>query len=83
LSGREWDRVEKTYAVLMYLCEAAAVACILAYVFTWDIRVAVCGMVFTVVSCTLHVMLLVYNRTRTIIELLRGASVRDKRPDNA
>jgi len=66
--GGKWDRVEKVYAAMMYLTEALAVLSIVGFIAYRDAYIGIVAVMLTVLTATLHLMLLTYHRTRLILE---------------
>ena len=77
---KKWDRTEKIYAALMYLCEALAVLTAACFMATRDIFIGIGAIVFITLTATWHMMLLVYHRTRLILETL--TALKEKRDES-
>jgi len=66
-----WDRTEKIYAAIMYSTEALAVISIIAFAFYREFAYGLIAVVATVTTAACHLMLLVYHRTKVILESFR------------
>jgi hypothetical protein len=69
-SAPKWDKMEKIYAVLMYVTEALAILSIVFFMVYRDVYTGIMATIFTILTTGLHIMLLVYHRTRLILELI-------------
>jgi len=66
----KWDKMEKIYGLLMYSTEGLAVLTIFLYLLKNDVRLGIMAIIFTVLTATCHILLLIYHRTRKILEKL-------------
>jgi hypothetical protein len=64
----KWDRVEKVYVAMIYATEALAVLSIAGFIAYRDPYIGIVAVILTVLTATLHLMLLTYHRTRLILE---------------
>jgi hypothetical protein len=69
-SNVKWDRVEKVYVAMMYATEILAVLSIAGFIAYRDPYIGIAAVILTVITATLHLMLLTYHRTRLILENL-------------
>jgi len=67
----KWDRIEKIYATLMYSTEALAILSIAEFIISKDIYIGIIAIILTILTATLHLMLLTYHRTRQILENIK------------
>ena len=75
-----WDRTEKVYAAIMYSTEILAVISITAFAFTREFAYGLIAVIATVATAACHLMLLVYHRTRVILEGFRSTAGNEAQP---
>jgi hypothetical protein len=69
-SSVKWDRIEKVYAAIMYVTETLAVLSMVGFIAYRDPYIGIVAVMLTILTATLHLMLLTYHRTRLILENL-------------
>jgi len=74
----KWDRVEKVYVAMIYATEALTVLSIAGFIAYRDPYIGIVAVILTVLTATLHLMLLTYHRTRLILENLTAINNKNR-----